>query len=69
MTDPIQKLMAKEVDRKQFLLHIGAAVLTVAGVSGILKALTEPISGTGGAGYGSSPYGGGQDSDRPRKVS
>ena len=57
MATPVQTLMAKEVDRKQFLLHVGAAVLTLTGVSGMIKALTEPATGSP-SGYGASSYGG-----------
>jgi hypothetical protein len=58
MTGPVQKLMAKEIDRKQFLLHTGAVVLTLTGVSGLIKALTEPTTGSSAGGYGASSYGG-----------
>ena len=50
--------MAKEVDRKQFLLHAGAVVLTLTGVSGLIKALTDPTTRESGRGYGSGSYGG-----------
>ena len=59
MTSPIQKLMAQEVDRKQFLLHAGAVILALTGVSGLIKALTEPTSNPTD-GYDSSAYGGKQ---------
>jgi hypothetical protein len=58
MTSPVQRLMEKEVDRKQFLLHTGAVVLTLTGVSGLIKALTEPTGGGSVSGYGASSYGG-----------
>ena len=58
MASPVQKLMAKEVDRKQFLLHAGAVVLTLTGVSGLIKALTDPTTRESGRGYGSGSYGG-----------
>ena len=59
MTSPVQKLMTKEIDRKQFLLHTGAVALTLTGVSGIIKALTsEPSTGSSNGGYGASSYGG-----------
>jgi hypothetical protein len=64
MSSPIHRLMAKEVDRKQFLLHTGAVVLTLTGVSGLIKALTEPTTGSSAGGYGSSPYGGREQGSR-----
>ena len=33
----IQKLLAKPMDRKQFLAHLGAAVLAVLGIGGLLR--------------------------------
>ena len=44
MTSPVQKLMAKEIDRKQFLLHAGAVVLALSGVSGLIKALSISVA-------------------------
>lgn len=57
----IQKLFDKPMDRRQFLAHIGAGILAVMGVGGLIKGLVEfgahstrhSING-----YGSSPYGG-----------
>jgi hypothetical protein len=55
----IKKLFSKEMDRKQFLAHVGAGVLTVVGVSGLTKTLVD-FTGrqTRESGYGSSAYGG-----------
>lgn len=56
----IKKLFDKEMDRKEFLAHIGAGVLTVVGVSGLTKTLLD-FSGSRQHreyGYGSSVYGG-----------
>jgi hypothetical protein len=64
MTAPVQKLMAKELDRGQFLLHTGAVVLTLAGVSGLIKAVTQPTTGDPVGGDSSSSYGG-HKQDRP----
>jgi hypothetical protein len=64
MASPVQKLMAKEIDRKQFLLHAGAVVLALTGVSGLVKTLTEPATRSSAGGYGSSTYGGRKE-DRP----
>ena len=61
MASPVQKLMAKEIDRKQFLLHAGAVVLALTGVSGLVKTLTEPSTRSSTGGYGSSTYGGHQE--------
>jgi hypothetical protein len=57
--DEINKLMNKPMDRKGFLQHIGATILIVTGITGLIAALTNP-TGTerrGSAGYGGSRYG------------
>lgn len=58
---PLQKLFTKSMNRREFLAHIGAGLLTVVGVSGLISSLvnlngkpTERRS----SGYGSSGYGG-----------
>ena len=59
----LQKLFEKSMNRREFLAHIGAALLMVLGVSGLLKHLLDygahsrrHVAG----GYGSASYGGGQ---------
>jgi len=60
----VEKALEKEMDRKQFLMHAGAGLLTVVGAGGILKSLTgaEKHHSRSSAGYGSSAYGGGGSS-------
>jgi hypothetical protein len=58
MIAAVQKVMVTEIDRKQFLLRAGAVVLTLTGVSGLIKAVTQPITGDPVGGDGSSSYGG-----------
>ena len=55
--------MEKEVDRRQFLAHIGAGALMLVGVTGMIKSLSELGSShqrITGDGYGGSSYGGGK---------
>lgn len=57
----LQRLFEKKMDRKEFLLHIGAAVLAIIGVSGLLKNLISynPRSRSQpSVGYGKTNYGG-----------
>jgi hypothetical protein len=63
MASPVQQLMVKEVDRKQFLLYMGAVVLALTGVSGFIKALTEPRGGSSMGSYGGTGYGNGATKD------
>jgi hypothetical protein len=58
----VQKLFEKDMDRRQFLAHVGAGLLAITGFSGILKYLLDYGGGHKhvGSGYGSSAYGGGQ---------
>jgi hypothetical protein len=60
---PLQDLMTKDMNRKEFLAHVGGAMLAVIGITGIVKKLADPygkttsnVAATGG--YGSSAYGG-----------
>lgn len=59
----VDQLLGKPVNRKQFLAHVGAGVLAVAGVPLFIKSLHGLNAPTGkyrASGYGSSPYGGGK---------
>lgn len=55
---PLDRLLSQEVDRKEFLAHIGAAGLGMIGVSSLIKALTDHGSPRPSSDYGSSGYGG-----------
>lgn len=59
----IQQLLEADMDRKEFLMYLGASVLAVVGVSGLLRSISAPLekpakASQNKAGYGSSPYGG-----------
>lgn len=60
---PLQKVLDAEVDRKEFLMYVGASVLAVTGVAGIVRALVgenqtkQPKGIERAGGYGNSPYG------------
>lgn len=58
--EQIDTLFSKEMSRKEFLQHIGAGIMIVFGVSGVLKALAgqENQPRKAGLGYGASAYGG-----------
>ncbi len=61
MKDQINALLVKEMTRKEFLQHIGSAMLIMLGISGVLKTLTSLNAGKSQKsemGYGVSPYGG-----------
>ena len=53
-------LLHEDMDRKQFLQHVGAGVLAVVGVSGLIKALTDPHEQRSkvSSGFGMGSYGG-----------
>ena len=53
----IDDILAKDMDRKEFLTHIGVAGLSLIGVSGLIRSLTE--TGRAGHGFGVGVYGGG----------
>lgn len=54
-------LLQKEMDRKDFLKHIGIGVIALTGLSAVLKTLIQQPTATNSvsqAGYGGSAYGG-----------
>ncbi len=57
---PFDQLLSKEVDRREFLAHVGAAGLGIIGVTSIIKALTGSQTKKSSSGYGGSSYGGGE---------
>ncbi len=57
----VDEVMAKPVDRRQFLAQTGAVLLAVVGVSAVLKSLGLDSAKPQAKGYGSSPYGGSRE--------
>lgn len=59
MQNEIQKLMQKDMDRRDFLKHVGIGFAAIAGITTLLKTLST-LNGNKEvtAGYGSSAYGG-----------
>lgn len=58
MKTQIEELFNTKMTRKEFLQHVGAALLILLGISGIINALLGPQKRKDAAGYGSSAYGG-----------
>ena len=64
----LQKLFTKNMNRKEFLAHVGAALFAVVGISSLIKHLIKfneessnsarPVASSSG-GYGGASYGGG----------
>jgi hypothetical protein len=54
---PLNDLLAKEVNRKEFLLYFGLFLVTVTGVSGIVKNVSSLSQPKATQGFGSKPYG------------
>lgn len=66
MKSELNNLLAKKMDRKDFLKHVGVGIVALTGVSAMLKVMSPLGSSTGtqsaqptsyGYGYGSSAYG------------
>jgi hypothetical protein len=55
----ISDLLSTEMDRKEFLLYLGAATAGLLGLSTILKIITQPAEKhrQSSGGYGNSVYG------------
>lgn len=55
----LQPLFEKPMSRREFLKYVGAVLLSLIGVSRLMKALThEQTSSQRSAGYGGGTYGG-----------
>lgn len=54
----VEEVLAKPMDRKEFLAHAGAAALAVVGVTALMKSLGGKSYPERTKGYGSSSYGG-----------
>lgn len=68
MAEPVKKLLATPMSRKQFLLHIGGVAMIATGATGLIKTLTGGFSTpTRAQGYGSSSYGGGKPTNQVLK--
>jgi hypothetical protein len=61
MQNPLDQILEKEMDRRDFLAHIGAGFMALIGFSSILKALSGNHSSSSSThrtgGYGGSVYG------------
>jgi len=56
-SSPLIKLFEKEMDRKEFFLYAGLILLTVTGISGVLKNVSSIVSDRSQKRFGSGPYG------------
>lgn len=58
----IAKILDQEIDRKEFFMYLGAALMSVVGISSIIKALGEkhvnPSASSQKIGYNIGAYGG-----------
>jgi hypothetical protein len=64
MATPFTHILNKEMDRREFLVHLGAGFMAIIGISSIVKAFTASgshqtttSSTTRSSGYGTSAYG------------
>ncbi|HEX8389961.1 MAG TPA: hypothetical protein VF597_00905 [Candidatus Saccharimonadales bacterium] len=58
MKQHVQKLLEKEVDRKDFLKHVAIGVAAMTGVTAVAKTLTGYGVKSQASGFGSGAYGG-----------
>lgn len=69
----INDLLQKEMDRKDFLKHMGVAAVALIGVPAVIKALSQSSTqssaqSTKNMGYGLSAYGGSLSSSKVNKA-
>lgn len=58
MKNDLDNLLQKEMDRREFLKHVGIGLVALTGASALLKALNGGSTPRRTAGYGASAYGG-----------
>lgn len=58
MRNEIQTLLAKEVDRRDFLKHVGLTLLALTGVAATARTLTSFGTKQQTSGFGAGVYGG-----------
>lgn len=51
-----KQLLDKKMDRRDFLLHVGALLLAVLGISALLRNLSDPHPIKRSSGYGSGKF-------------
>jgi hypothetical protein len=61
----VSSILEKEMNRKEFLMHLGAGAITLIGISSLLKTLNSFGTKKGNSDdYGSSAYGGVNDKSK-----
>jgi len=66
MSKPLDQLLQREMNRKEFLLTLGLGIASIMGFSTIIhlltgKSLDSRLRRRVGSGFGSSSYGGGKE--------
>lgn len=56
--DEVATILAKKMDRGEFIKHVGIGLVALTGLSTALKVLAPTKSSISGFGYGGSAYGG-----------
>lgn len=73
MKNELQKLMQKNMDRQEFLKHVGVGFAAIVGITGALKAISSlgaqtqdqpPVGSYGASAYGGKPASTALTSDR-----
>lgn len=62
MAKILDQMLSQEMDRKEFLVRVGAGVMALVGISGMINTITR--SGQSTQGYGSGSYGGVEQTQR-----
>lgn len=57
----MQKLLQKEMDRKDFLKHVGIGFAAILGITTLLKTISSLSGNQSKTGYSSGAYGGGNN--------
>lgn len=53
----MQAILAKNMDRREFLLYVGLILVTITGIAGMTKSIQNIFSSKAEDGFGANPYG------------
>ena len=58
MKSDVDAILAKEVDRRDFLKHVGLAIVAATGIGAVIKSVNSATTKNQVSGFGAGAYGG-----------
>lgn len=62
----VQALLQKQMDRREFIKHVGIGFAALIGVSAILRSMSSMSNQQNNVGYSSGTYGGVKNTTQPK---